>query len=168
MRSMTSTGRRPLKRCDARRSAKGCDRGAHALSREGTWRTKNSRKCRRARRNRNGFRRRALRDIPEVNAFIASQTALGRAGVPDDIGPVVAALLSPSHRWINAQRIEVSGGCRTHESLRRTPAMALGITDRVWTIGDLIDAALAKQPIKPETTAPDRRKRFTVIDGGRA
>jgi NAD(P)-dependent dehydrogenase (short-subunit alcohol dehydrogenase family) len=50
------------------------------------------------------------RDIPEVNAFIASQTALGRAGVPDDIGPVIAALLSPSHRWINAQRIEVSGG----------------------------------------------------------
>jgi len=52
----------------------------------------------------------ALRDIPEVNTFIASQTALGRAGVPDDIGPVIAALLSPSHRWINAQRIEVSGG----------------------------------------------------------
>jgi NAD(P)-dependent dehydrogenase (short-subunit alcohol dehydrogenase family) len=52
----------------------------------------------------------ALRDIPHVNAFIASQTALGRAGVPDDIGPVIAALLSPSHSWINAQRIEVSGG----------------------------------------------------------
>jgi len=52
----------------------------------------------------------ALRDIPEVKAFIASQTAFGRAGVPDDIGPVIAALLSPSHRWINAQRIEVSGG----------------------------------------------------------
>jgi NAD(P)-dependent dehydrogenase (short-subunit alcohol dehydrogenase family) len=52
----------------------------------------------------------ALRDIPEMNAFIASQTALGRAGLPDDIGPVIAALLSPSHRWINAQRIEVSGG----------------------------------------------------------
>ena len=52
----------------------------------------------------------ALRDIPEVNAYIASQTALGRAGAPDDIGPVIAALLSPSHRWINAQCIEVSGG----------------------------------------------------------
>jgi NAD(P)-dependent dehydrogenase (short-subunit alcohol dehydrogenase family) len=52
----------------------------------------------------------ALREILQVNAFIASQTALGRAGVPDDIGPVIAALLSPSHRWINAQRIEVSGG----------------------------------------------------------
>ena len=52
----------------------------------------------------------ALRDIPEVKSFISSQTALGRAGLPDDIGPVVAALLSPSHRWINAQRLEVSGG----------------------------------------------------------
>lgn len=57
--------------------------------------------------------------------------------------------------------------CRVHESLRSTPAMALGIADRVWTIGDLLDAAMATQPITPETTAPDRRKRFTVIDGGK-
>ena len=57
--------------------------------------------------------------------------------------------------------------CRMHESLRSTPAMALGIADRVWTIGDLVDAAIATQPITPETTAPSRRKRFTVIDGGR-
>lgn len=56
--------------------------------------------------------------------------------------------------------------CRVHESLRSTPAMALGIADRVWTIGDLLDAALATQPITPVTTAPDRRKRFRVIDGG--
>lgn len=58
--------------------------------------------------------------------------------------------------------------CRTHESLRCTPAMALGITDRVWTIADLIEAALATQPIAPVPTAPERRKRFTVIDGGRS
>jgi IS1 family transposase len=57
--------------------------------------------------------------------------------------------------------------CRVHESLRSTPAMALGIADRVWTIGDLLDAALATQPIAPITTAPDRRKRFKVIEGGR-
>jgi len=57
--------------------------------------------------------------------------------------------------------------CRVHEALRSTPAMALGIADRVWTIGDLIDAALATQPITPETTAPDRRKRFQVIEGGK-
>jgi IS1 family transposase len=57
--------------------------------------------------------------------------------------------------------------CRVHESLRSTPAMALGIADRVWTIGGLLDAALATQPITPVTTSPDRRKRFTVIEGGK-
>jgi len=58
--------------------------------------------------------------------------------------------------------------CRVHESLRSTPAMALGIADCVWTIGDLLDAALATQPITPTTTAPDRRRRFRVIDGGKS
>jgi hypothetical protein len=57
--------------------------------------------------------------------------------------------------------------CRVHEALKMTPAKAIGVADRVWTIGDLIDAALATQPIAPVTTAPERRKRFTVIDGGR-
>ncbi len=56
--------------------------------------------------------------------------------------------------------------CRVHEALRATPAMGLGVADRVWTIGDLLDAALATQPIDPIVTAPDRRKRFTVIQGG--
>ncbi|WP_020182717.1 SDR family NAD(P)-dependent oxidoreductase [Methylotenera sp. 1P/1] len=51
-----------------------------------------------------------VRDNKEVNAYIASQTALGRVGVPDDIGPMIAALLSENNRWVNAQRIEVSGG----------------------------------------------------------
>lgn len=36
--------------------------------------------------------------------------ALGRVGVPDDIGPAVASLLGPDNRWITAQRVEVSGG----------------------------------------------------------
>ena len=57
--------------------------------------------------------------------------------------------------------------CRIREALRSTPAMALGIADRVWTIGDLLDAALATQPIDPVVTAPDRRKRFTVVKGGK-
>jgi hypothetical protein len=57
--------------------------------------------------------------------------------------------------------------CRPHESLRMTPAMALGLTDRCWSIGELIDAALATQPIAPVTTAPDRRRQFKVIKGGR-
>ena len=52
----------------------------------------------------------AVRDNAQLNAFVASQTALGRVGLPDDIGGVVASLLSPDNRWINAQRIEASGG----------------------------------------------------------
>jgi NAD(P)-dependent dehydrogenase (short-subunit alcohol dehydrogenase family) len=51
-----------------------------------------------------------VRDNAEMNAFIASQTALGRVGLPDDIGGAIAAVLSDKSRWINAQRIEVSGG----------------------------------------------------------
>lgn len=52
----------------------------------------------------------AVRDNQQLNQFVASQTALGRAGRPDDIGAAVAALLSPDAGWVNAQRIEVSGG----------------------------------------------------------
>jgi NAD(P)-dependent dehydrogenase (short-subunit alcohol dehydrogenase family) len=52
----------------------------------------------------------AVRDNAELNSFIASQTALGRVGQPDDIGGVVASLLSPGTGWVNAQRIEASGG----------------------------------------------------------
>ncbi|MDR3412666.1 MAG: SDR family oxidoreductase [Formivibrio sp.] len=51
-----------------------------------------------------------VRDNAQINAFIASQTALGRVGTPDDIGDMIAALLSDDNRWINAQRIEASGG----------------------------------------------------------
>jgi NAD(P)-dependent dehydrogenase (short-subunit alcohol dehydrogenase family) len=52
----------------------------------------------------------AVRENPEINSFIASQTALGRVGLPDDIGGAIASLLSAENRWINGQRIEVSGG----------------------------------------------------------
>jgi len=51
-----------------------------------------------------------VRDNPEVNRLVAGMTALGRAGVPDDVGPMIAALLSDENRWVNGQRIEVSGG----------------------------------------------------------
>jgi NAD(P)-dependent dehydrogenase (short-subunit alcohol dehydrogenase family) len=51
-----------------------------------------------------------VRDNPEINKRVAEMTALGRPGLPDDIGPMIAALLSDDNRWINAQRIEVSGG----------------------------------------------------------
>jgi NAD(P)-dependent dehydrogenase (short-subunit alcohol dehydrogenase family) len=52
----------------------------------------------------------AVRDNAQLNAFVAAQTALGRVGQPDDIGGVVASLLSPATGWVNAQRIEASGG----------------------------------------------------------
>lgn len=51
-----------------------------------------------------------VRDNPEINKRVAEMTALGRAGVPDDVGPMIAALLSDENRWVNGQRIEVSGG----------------------------------------------------------
>ena len=50
------------------------------------------------------------RDDKNMNALVASNTALGRAGLPDDIGGVVAFLCTEEARWITAQRIEVSGG----------------------------------------------------------
>lgn len=51
-----------------------------------------------------------VRDNEQVNKAVASVTALGRVGVPEDIGGVVAFLCTREARWINAQRIEVSGG----------------------------------------------------------
>ncbi len=51
-----------------------------------------------------------VRDNPAFNKAVASGTALGRAGLPDDVGPMIASLLSDDNRWVNAQRIEVSGG----------------------------------------------------------
>ena len=53
-----------------------------------------------------------VRDVEDINKHLASQTALGRVGLPDDIGSVVSFLCSDDSKWINAQRIEVSGGFR--------------------------------------------------------
>jgi hypothetical protein len=53
--------------------------------------------------------------------------------------------------------------CRVHEALRTTPAVALGVADRVWTIGDLLDATLAIEPNRPIRTV----RNFTVIQGGK-
>ena len=52
----------------------------------------------------------AVRDNASLNQYVASNTALGRVGLPDDIGGAIALLLSEDNRWVNAQRIEVSGG----------------------------------------------------------
>ncbi|WP_176594262.1 SDR family NAD(P)-dependent oxidoreductase [Sphingobium sp. EM0848] len=51
-----------------------------------------------------------VRDNPNLKKAVAEQTALGRVGVPDDIGPLIASLVSESGRWVNGQRIEASGG----------------------------------------------------------
>jgi NAD(P)-dependent dehydrogenase (short-subunit alcohol dehydrogenase family) len=51
-----------------------------------------------------------VRDNPDVNSQFAEMTALGRVGLPDDIGPMIASLLREDNRWVTAQRIEVSGG----------------------------------------------------------
>jgi NAD(P)-dependent dehydrogenase (short-subunit alcohol dehydrogenase family) len=52
----------------------------------------------------------AVRDNKQLNQQIAGMTALGRVGLPDDIGNAVAMLLAPEAAWITGQRIEVSGG----------------------------------------------------------
>lgn len=52
----------------------------------------------------------AVRDTPAFNQFFAGITALGRVGVADDVGPMIASLLSADNRWVTGQRIEVSGG----------------------------------------------------------
>ena len=52
----------------------------------------------------------AVRDTPDLNKIFAGMIALGRVGVPDDVGPMIASLLSDANRWVTAQRIEVSGG----------------------------------------------------------
>lgn len=53
--------------------------------------------------------------------------------------------------------------CRVHEALRTTPGVALGVADRVWTIGDLLDATLAIEPNRPVRV----KRNFTVIKGGK-
>jgi NAD(P)-dependent dehydrogenase (short-subunit alcohol dehydrogenase family) len=54
----------------------------------------------------------AVRDNPQLNAAIAQQTALGRVGLPQDIGNAIALILSDDANWINGQRIEAAGGIR--------------------------------------------------------
>lgn len=51
-----------------------------------------------------------VRDNKQMNAQIASMTALGRVGLPDDVGGMVASLLTGDTHWVTGQRIEVSGG----------------------------------------------------------
>jgi len=52
----------------------------------------------------------AMTDTPEMRAYVAGLTALGRVGLPDDVGGVVAFLCSEDAKWVNGQRIELTGG----------------------------------------------------------
>ena len=51
-----------------------------------------------------------VRDNPDMNRMVASATAMGRVGLPDDIGAMVASLLTSESNWVTGQRIEASGG----------------------------------------------------------
>ncbi len=51
-----------------------------------------------------------LRDNAELMRMIATQTALGRVGEPDDVGAIAALLLTPAASWVNGQRLEITGG----------------------------------------------------------
>jgi hypothetical protein len=73
---------------------------------------------------------------------------------------------SQSQPWIGPMNI-LSRDKQIEIVAQTTPAMALGLTDHVWSIGELLDAALAVAPRAPTETAPDRRRRFQVIQGGR-
>ena len=50
---------------------------------------------------------------------------------------------------------------------RTTPAKAIGVADRAWTVAQLVDAALAVAPAMPTETPPDQRRKFKVIEGGK-
>ena len=52
----------------------------------------------------------AMEDTPDMRAWVANATALGRVGLPDDVGGVVAFLCSEEAKWVNGQRIELTGG----------------------------------------------------------
>jgi len=58
-------------------------------------------------------------------------------------------------------------GTGLFEALRTTPAKALGVADRAWSIAQLVDAALAVATALPTETPPDRRRKFIVIQGGK-
>ena len=65
-----------------------------------------------------------------------------------------------NHRAVVSLYVAHYNLCRVQETIRMTPAMALGVADHIWTIGELVEAA-----INPETVPP-RHAPFTVIDGG--
>ena len=78
-----------------------------------------------------------------------------------------------SHRAAVALWVSFYNLCRVHETLRCTPAMALGVSDHIWTIGELVQAALAPQDVPPQPTVDTTLKagykslRLRMIPGGK-
>jgi hypothetical protein len=70
----------------------------------------------------------------------------------------------PNHRAAVALFAAHYNFCRVHETLSTTPAVALGVAERPWTIADLMETALATPPIPPSRQIG----RFRVIDGGQS
>lgn len=73
----------------------------------------------------------------------------------------------PQHAAAVALYVAHYNLCRVHETIRATPAVAQGIADHVWSIGELLDAALALGPVEPINSPADRRRKFKVIQGGK-
>src|SRR5215470_16693901 len=73
----------------------------------------------------------------------------------------------PQHAAAVALYVAHYNLCRVHETIRTAPAVAQGITDHVWSIGKLLDAALALGPVEPTNSPAERRQSFRVIEGGK-
>lgn len=69
--------------------------------------------------------------IPNMRA--SDMTALDRAGLPDNVGPMIASLLSADDRWVDAQRIDVSGGCRSGRATQRRYSASIQAVTAAFT-----------------------------------
>ena len=98
-----------------------------------------------------------VRDNENVNKHIASVTALGRVGMPGDIGPAIASLLSDANRWVNAQRIEASGGqsaVRTEGIIRSARMVLASWRRRSFAMPRISTPSMMRKP-------PMRMRRFS-------
>jgi hypothetical protein len=112
-----------------------------------------------------GWRRDLHCRVSAVRALVQCRDLDRREGVCRPRRRVSAAGIVVDHSRGLARRCSPPR-LRSYQT-RTTPAVALGVTEHVWSIGELIDAALKAVPVKPAPTAPDRRRQFRVIQGGK-
>ena len=95
-----------------------------------------------------------VRDNPEINKRVADMTALGRAGLPDDIGPMIASLLSEDNRWVNAQSQQEASKPTpsAHGDMRASYGVALMTVD--------CRANKRQAPFSKRKTSVKRQSRF--------